>query len=94
MNAEDRLIIDSQPEALAEARDWLTDRASRAGLPPDTVSDLKLAPTEAVSHVMLHTYGGEPRHQIILSLVTDHEALTLTICDFWPSIRRQPLPDA
>lgn len=82
MNAEDRLIIDSQPEALAEARDWLADRASRAGFPPDTVTDLKLALTEAVSNVMLHAYGGEPGHQIILSLVTDDQALTLTIRDF------------
>ncbi len=82
MSMEDRLVIDSRLEAVAEARDWLAERASRAGFSSQTVSDLKLALTEAVSNVVRHAYGGEPGHQIVLSLAMDDEALTLTIRDF------------
>lgn len=82
MNVEDRLVIDSRLEAVAQARDWLAERASQAGFPPSMINDLKLAFTEAATNVVRHAYGGQPGHEIILSLATDDEALTLTIRDF------------
>ncbi len=82
MNAEDRLVIDSRLEAVAEARDWLAKRASQAGFSTSTVGDLKLALTEAITNVVRHAYGGEAGRQIVLSLATDDESLTLTIRDF------------
>jgi anti-sigma regulatory factor (Ser/Thr protein kinase) len=82
MDAENRLVIDSRLEAVAEARAWVAERASQAGFPSDAIGDLELAVTEAVANVVCHAYGGEPGHEIILSLDVDEEALTLTIRDF------------
>lgn len=82
MNVEDRLVIDSRLDAIAQARNWLAERAGQAGFPSDTISDLKLAISEAITNVVRHAYNGEPDHQIILSLVIDDKALTLTIRDF------------
>jgi serine/threonine-protein kinase RsbW len=81
MNTENRLVIDSRPEAVAEARAWLAERARQAGFSPNAIGDLKLAVTEAVTNVVYHAYGGEPGHEIILSLNVDEEALTLTVRD-------------
>lgn len=82
MSVSDRLVIDSRFEEIARARAWLAERAYRAGFSHRAVGDLKLALTEAASNVVLHSYDGEPGHQVILSLSVDDEALTLTIRDF------------
>lgn len=82
MDEEDRLVVDSRLEAVAEARAWLAKQASQAGFSSDAIGDLKLAVTEAITNVVCHAYGGEPGHEIVLSLEVDEEALTLTIRDF------------
>jgi len=82
MNIDNRLVIDSRLEEIARARDWLAERVSQAMLSRETVGDLKLALTEALSNVICHSYDSEPGHQIILSLFVDDKALTLTIRDF------------
>ena len=73
----------------------LAKLTSQVGFPPKTVSDLKLVLTEAIGNVVHYAYNGEPGHQIILSLSTDDEALTLTIHDFGhpPDTDRYQTPD-
>lgn len=82
MGVNDRLVIDSRTEEIARARDWLVKQTVRAKFSRETIGDLKLALTEAISNVVCHSYDSEPGHQIILSLIVDDEALTLTIRDF------------
>ncbi len=95
MDVKDQLVIDSRLEAVAQAQDWLAQLASKAGFPAETVGDLKLVLTEAIGNVVHYAYDGEPGHQIILSLSTDDEALTLTIRDFGhpPDTSRYHTPD-
>ncbi len=82
MDVNDRLVIDSRTEEIARARDWLTKQAIQAKFSRETIGDLKLALTEAISNVVCHSYDNEPGHQIILSLIVDDEVLTLAIRDF------------
>ena len=82
MSAKDRLVIDSRLEAVSQAREWVVERAKQARLSRETIGDLKLVLTEAVTNVVRHSYDGEPGHQIILSWAVDDETLTLTIRDF------------
>lgn len=82
MSVKDRLVIDSRLEAAAQAREWIAERAKQARLSRETVGDLKLALTEAITNIVRHSYDGEPGHQIILSWAVDDETLTLTIRDF------------
>lgn len=76
------MVIDSRLEAVAQAREWVAERAREARLCRETIGDLKLALTEAVTNVVRHSYDGEPGHQIILSWAVDDERLTLTIREF------------
>lgn len=82
MGAKDRLVVDSRLEALSQAREWVAERARQARLSRETIGDLKLVLTEAVTNVVRYSYDGEPGHQIILSWTVDDETLTLTIRDF------------
>jgi len=82
MSTRDRLVIDSRLEAATQAREWIAERARQVGLSRETVGDLKLVLTEAITNVVRHSYDGEPGHQIILSWAVDDEMLTLTIRDF------------
>ena len=82
MDVNDRLVIDSRTEEIARARDWLTKQAIQAKFSRETIGDLKLALTEAISNVVCHSYDNEPGHQIILSLIVDDEVLTLASRDF------------
>ena len=82
MSAKDRLVIDSRLEAVAQAREWVAERARQARLSRETIGDLKLVLTEAVTNVVRHSYDGESGHQIILSWAVDDETLTLTVRDF------------
>ena len=52
-----RLRIPAKPEYIALGRLALTGLAQARGLDSDTISDLKLALTEAVSNSVRHAYG-------------------------------------
>src|ERR1700751_3495148 len=52
-----RLRIPAKPEYVALGRLALTGLAQARALPSDTIADLKLALTEAVSNSVRHAYG-------------------------------------
>jgi serine/threonine-protein kinase RsbW len=54
-----RLRIPAKPEYIALGRLALTGLAQARGLDSDTMADLKLALTEAVSNSVRHAYAGE-----------------------------------
>ncbi len=77
----DDLTIVSQLEDLTRARAWVGDHARAAGMPEQTVNELRLAVSEAVANVIEHGYRGEPNHNIDLHLAVDGTQLVLTIHD-------------
>ena len=69
-----RLRIPAKPEYIALCRLALTGLAQARALDSDTVADLKLALTEAVSNSVRHAYGtpGEGQVDIRYELGPDH----------------------
>jgi serine/threonine-protein kinase RsbW len=59
-----RLRIPAKPEYIALGRLALTGLAQARGLDSDTISDLKLALTEAVSNSVRHAYGTPGEGQV------------------------------
>lgn len=59
-----RLRIPARPEYIALGRLALTGLAEARTLEPDTIADLKLALTEAVSNSVRHAYGPDGTGQV------------------------------
>ena len=67
-----RLVIPAKPEYITLGRLALTGLSRLRALPPDTVSDLKLALTEACSNSVRHAYpGSEGSVEIVYELQDD-----------------------
>lgn len=72
-----RLRIPAKPEYIALGRLALTGLAQARGLDSDTIADLKLALTEAVSNSVRHAYGtlGDGQVEIRYELRADRIAV-------------------
>ncbi|RME81513.1 MAG: ATP-binding protein [Caldilineae bacterium] len=79
---EDRYVMQSRLDRIAEARRWATQQARAAGFDEDGVSAIELALAEALANVIEHGYQGDENQEIRLTLRIDDEKLTLTIRDF------------
>lgn len=75
-----RLRIPAKPEYIALGRLALTGLAQARGLDSDTIADLKLALTEAVSNSVRHAYGsgGEGQVDIRYELRADRISVEVT----------------
>jgi serine/threonine-protein kinase RsbW len=75
-----RLRIPARPEYIALGRLALTGLAEARSLEPDTIADLKLALTEAVSNSVRHAYGSDGAGQVEIryELRADRVAVEVT----------------
>ena len=64
--AVDRLQLDSQLNELSRVTPWVEELADRHGLPAETRYAINLCLEEALANVVLHAYGGEPGHPILI----------------------------
>jgi serine/threonine-protein kinase RsbW len=67
--------------AIDAARRWAAERARSAAVADDTISEVELALTEALSNVISHSYEGHPGENLQLSLDIDESRLALGIRD-------------
>jgi serine/threonine-protein kinase RsbW len=80
--ASDSLTIPSRLTAIDDARRWVTGHIAPAGASVETVWEVELALTEALSNIMRHAYGGDESQRIELGLELDERRLELRIVDF------------
>ncbi|MDE3025149.1 MAG: ATP-binding protein [Acidobacteriota bacterium] len=76
-----RLRIPAKPEYIALGRLALTGLAQARRLDSDTVADLKLALTEAVSNSVRHAYDGEGEGQVEIRYELRADRITVEIVD-------------
>ncbi len=81
--------VDSRLESVAAAREWLAEKARKAGYDSGTTDDLKLAITEATTNIIRHAYGNTPGNRILFSLFVGNEKLELIIRDFGKTFDRE-----
>src|SRR5918998_3823621 len=87
-----RLVIPAKPEYITLGRLALTGLSRLRELPQDTVSDLKLALTEACSNSVRHAYPGrEGVVEIVYELRDD--ALVIEVADDGEGFQDVPSPE-
>ena len=77
----DKFRLPAQLARIDDARRWSSSRAREAAVDEDTIQDLELAMTEALSNTIRHGYGEDPAQSIELSLEIDGARIELTILD-------------
>lgn len=87
-----RLRIPAKPEYIALGRLALTGLAQARGLDSDTVGDLKLALTEAVSNSVRHAYGGEDEGQVEIRYELRSDSLVVEVVDDGPGFDPEETP--
>jgi serine/threonine-protein kinase RsbW len=76
-----RLRIPAKPEYIALGRLALTGLAQARGLDSDTIGDLKLALTEAVSNSVRHAYEGAGEGQVEIRYELRGDRITVEVID-------------
>lgn len=76
-----RLRIPAKPEYIALGRLALTGLAQARGLESDTVADLKLALTEAVSNSVRHAYGTAGEGQVEVRYELRADRISIEVVD-------------
>ena len=76
-----RLRIPAKPEYIALGRLALTGLAQARGLDSDTIADLKLALTEAVSNSVRHAYGTPGEGQVDVRYELRGDRISVEVLD-------------
>jgi serine/threonine-protein kinase RsbW len=76
-----RLRIPAKPEYIALGRLALTGLAQARGLDSDTIGDLKLALTEAVSNSVRHAYDAPGEGQVEIRYELRSDRITVEVVD-------------
>jgi anti-sigma regulatory factor (Ser/Thr protein kinase) len=88
----DKFTLPAALERIDDARRWSTSCAREAAVDEDTIQDLELAMTEALSNTIRHGYQQDASQNIELSLDIDRQRISLSIVDrgdpYDPSMRR------
>lgn len=91
---QDLLQLDSQLSELSRVQPWIEAAADRMGVPEETRYAMHLCMEEALANVILHGYGSEPGHPIVIRTDVSAGALYITIDDQAPPFSpvAPPLP--
>lgn len=81
---QDRLDLDSRLEELSRVPPWIDALADRYGLAEATRFAMQLCMEEALANVVLHGYGNEPGHPIVIRSSIADGSLFFTIDDQAP----------
>ena len=90
---EQRWSLPATPEAVPRLREAVGSFASNAGVLDPPLADVRLAVTEAVANVVIHSYREDPRPgQVEVAASYSAEQLRLVICD--DGLGCAPRPDS
>ena len=78
----DRFAMSSTTPAIDDARVWVSAHLRADGASADTIWEVELALTEALSNVIRHAYAGRENGKIELELQLDSERLELEIVHY------------
>ena len=75
------LIVKSRTENLSLIRDFVSSKASDAGLAKDEIENVMLAVDEACTNIIKHAYNSFPDGEIVIKLEYNSDKLLVTIID-------------
>jgi anti-sigma regulatory factor (Ser/Thr protein kinase) len=89
---QDRLELDSRLTELIRVRPWIDVVADRLGFPEEERFAMHLCMEEALANVILHGYGSEPGHPIVLRTFVTAGTLSITVDDQAPPFSPIEIP--
>ncbi len=87
------LIVKSRTENLSLIRDFVSSKASNAGLAKDEIENVMLAVDEACTNIIKHAYNSFPDGEIVIKLEYNSDKLLVTIIDHGSTFDPKDIPD-
>ena len=87
------LVVKSRTENLSRIRDFISQKASEAGISNSDVENIMLAVDEACTNIIKHAYDSYPDGEIIIKVEHNSNKLLITIVDYGNSFDPLIVPD-
>ena len=87
------LIVKSRTENLSLIRDFISNKASTAGLIKEDIENIMLAVDEACTNIIKHAYSSYPDGEIVIKLEFNSEKILITIIDHGGIFNPDSVPD-
>ena len=87
------LIVKSRTENLSLIRDFISSKASIAGLTKESIENIMLAVDEACTNIIKHAYNSIPDGEITIKLEHNSDKLLISIIDHGSTFNPDSGPD-
>ena len=87
------LIVKSRTENLSLIRDFISTKASTAGLSKEDIENIMLSVDEACTNIIKHAYDSYPDGEIVINLEFNSEKILITIIDQGITFNPDSVPD-
>ena len=87
------LIVKSRTENLSSIRDFISSKASAAGLIKEDIENIMLAVDEACTNIIKHAYSSYPDGKIVIKLEFNSEKILISIIDHGGIFNPDAVPD-
>ncbi|MCZ6701568.1 MAG: ATP-binding protein [Ignavibacteria bacterium] len=87
------LIVKSRTENLSLIRDFISSKASDAGLAGEEIENVMLAVDEACTNIIKHAYNSYPDGEIVIKIEYNSDKLLVTIIDHGSTFDPKGIPD-
>ncbi|MGB5894871.1 MAG: ATP-binding protein [Ignavibacteriaceae bacterium] len=87
------LIVKSRTENLSLIRDFISSKASTAGLIKEDIENIMLAVDEACTNIIKHAYSSYPDGEIVIKLEFNSEKILISIIDKGSTFNPDSVPD-
>ena len=87
------LIVKSRTENLSLIRDFISSKASAAGLIKEDIENIMLAVDEACTNIIKHAYSSYPDGEIVIKLEFNSEKILISIIDKGSTFNPDAVPD-
>jgi len=87
------LIVKSRTENLSSIRDFISNKASAAGLIKEDIENIMLAVDEACTNIIKHAYSSYPDGDLVINIEFNSEKALISIIDKGSTFNPDSVPD-
>ena len=87
------LIVKSRTENLSLIRDFVSKKASAAGLSKEDIENIMLAVDEACTNIIKHAYKSYHDGEIVINLEFNAQKILISIIDYGNTFNPDSVPD-
>ena len=87
------LVVKSRTENLSLIRDFISSKASNAGISTEEIENIMLAVDEACTNIIRHAYKSFPDGEIFIKLEYNSDKIIISIVDHGNTFDPKTVPD-